>query len=88
MLRRMLGLTMHKVQIYLEYHMVSVHSSELGPPTPCPVSEIVPPPEPKEVGHTRLRVGGWGGPNSDDWRKSIAFCLLVKAVNNWDASLS
>ncbi len=27
-------------------------------------------------GHTRLRVRGWGSPNSDDWRKSLAICLL------------
>jgi hypothetical protein len=26
--------------------------------------------------HTRLRVRGWGSPNSDDWRKSLALCLL------------
>ncbi len=25
-------------------------------------------------GHTRLRVSGWGSPNSDDWRKSLALC--------------
>ncbi len=23
-----------------------------------------------------LRVGDWGSPNSDDWRKSLALCLL------------
>ncbi len=27
-------------------------------------------------GHTRLRVTGWGSHNSDDWRKSLALCLL------------
>ncbi len=27
-------------------------------------------------GHTRLRVRGWGSPNFDDWRKSLALCLL------------
>jgi hypothetical protein len=27
-------------------------------------------------GHTRLRVTGWGSPNSGDWRKSLALCLL------------
>ncbi len=32
------------------------------------------PPEPKGGGHTRLRVRGWGSPNSDDWRKSLALC--------------
>jgi hypothetical protein len=28
------------------------------------------PPEPKEGGHTFLRLRGRGGPNSDDWRKT------------------
>ncbi len=46
-------------------------------PTPSPVSECVPPPEAKEGGrHIRLRVRAGGGPNSDDWRKSLAPCLL------------
>jgi hypothetical protein len=27
-------------------------------------------------GHTRLRVKGWGSLKSDDWRKSLAPCLL------------
>jgi hypothetical protein len=26
--------------------------------------------------HTRLRVRGWGIPNSDDWKKILALCLL------------
>ncbi len=26
--------------------------------------------------HTRLRVRGWGRPNSGDWRKSLALCIL------------
>ena len=26
--------------------------------------------------HIRLRMRGWGSPNSDDWRKSLALCLL------------
>jgi hypothetical protein len=25
--------------------------------------------------HTRLRAGGWGCPNSDDWSKGLALCL-------------
>jgi hypothetical protein len=28
------------------------------------------------VGHTRLRLSGWGSPNSNDWRKSLSLCLL------------
>jgi hypothetical protein len=48
------------------------------PHTPPPASECVPPPGTKRGGrHTRLRVRGcMGGLNSDDWRKSIALCLL------------
>ncbi len=68
----------HKVHTYLEYH--TVPSSELGPPIPSPASECLlpPPPQSKEGEHPRLRVRGWGIPNSDDWRKSLAiqFCLL------------
>ncbi len=29
-------------------------------------------------GHTRLRVRGWKGSNSDDWRKSLVHCLLCE----------
>jgi hypothetical protein len=35
-------------------------------PTPSLASEYAPPPEQKGGGHTRLRVWGWGSPNSDD----------------------
>jgi hypothetical protein len=27
-------------------------------------------------GHIRVRVRGWGSPNSNDWRKSLALCQL------------
>ncbi len=27
-------------------------------------------------GYTLARVRGWGSPNSDDWRKGLALCLL------------
>ncbi len=58
-----------------------VPSSELGnwdSPNPSLASECTPPPAPvaKGWGHTRLRVRGWGSPNSDDWRKSLALCLF------------
>ncbi len=43
-----------------------------GTPTPAPASEWAPSPEPKGI---RLRVKV-GGPNSDDWRKSLVLCLL------------
>ncbi len=43
---------------------------------PAPLSPAcVPlPPEPKGEAHTRLRLRGWGSPNSNDWRKSLALC--------------
>ncbi len=50
-----------------------------GFPNPSPASECALPPYPpdKRVGwHTRLQLRGWGSSNSDDWRKSIALCLL------------
>ncbi len=43
---------------------------------PLPQASVPLPPEPKGEGHTRLRVRGWESPNSDDWRKSLALCLL------------
>ncbi len=46
-------------------------------PTPYLASACAPPTGTKEGGgHTRLRVRGWGSPNSDDWRKSLELCLL------------
>ncbi len=45
-------------------------------PPPFPLANVPLPPEPKGEGHTRLRVRGWGSPNSDDWRKGLALCLL------------
>jgi hypothetical protein len=45
-------------------------------PTPSLASECAPPPRTKGGRHTRLRVRGWGSSNSDDWRKSLALCLL------------
>ncbi len=37
----------------------------------------VPPPRTKEGGNIlACGRGGGGSPNSDDWRKSLAFCLL------------
>jgi hypothetical protein len=50
---------------------------ELSHP-PSLASECAPPPGTKGGGggHTRLRVRGWGSPNSDVRRKSLALCLL------------
>jgi hypothetical protein len=44
-------------------------------PNPSPASEYAPPDQ-RVGGHTCLRLRGWGSPNSDDWRKSVALCLL------------
>ncbi len=57
-----------------------IPSLELGLPQPLSCKRVCPPPpEPKGRGHTRLRLRGWGSPNSDDWRKSLAVCLLCAA---------
>ncbi len=49
-------------------------------PQPLSRKRVCPPPPNQRVGgQTSLRVGGgggWGSPNSDDWRKSLALCLL------------
>ncbi len=45
-------------------------------PTSSPASECAPPPGTKGEGHTRLRVRGWGSPDSDELRKSLARCPL------------
>ncbi len=52
-----------------------VPSSELG---------LSHPPSLASGGGTRLRVRGWGSPNSDDWRKSIALCLLCAYIPDGD----
>jgi len=40
-------------------------------PTPLAASECAPPlPGPQGGGHTRLRLKGWGSPNSNDWRNA------------------
>jgi hypothetical protein len=63
--------------LYTYSTTVSVPSSELGLPHPSPANEWVLPPTPNQGGgHTRLRARGWGSPSSDDWRKSLALCLL------------
>ncbi len=67
----------HKVSIYKEYHSVCSLVGIGTLPTPLsPAANVPLPPEPGGRGHTHLRVRGWGSPNSDDWRKSLALCLL------------
>ncbi len=40
-------------------------------PTPVSRQRVWPSPQ-NQGGHTRLQVRGWGSPNSDYWRKSLA----------------
>jgi hypothetical protein len=44
------------------------------PQPPLPLSSTSTP-EPRSGEHARLRVRGWGSPNSDDWRKSLSTLL-------------
>ncbi len=69
-----------------------VLSSELGPPTPLPQKSVSPPRNQSGGKHSPAGEGGAGGPNStvtkasageevggpnsEDWRKSLALCLL------------
>ncbi len=60
-----------------------VLASELGPPTHLSRERVCPPQNQKGGGgwlHIRLRVMGWGNPNSDDWRKNLAHCILFVAI--------
>ncbi len=63
----------HKVNIYLADHS-NCPLVRIGTPRPSPESKCVP--QNQRGGHPRLRVRGWGGPNSDVWRISLALCLL------------
>ncbi len=52
-------------------------SSELGLFHPLSRQRVcAPPPGTKGWGAHSLRVRGWGSPNSHDWRKGLALCLL------------
>jgi hypothetical protein len=63
--------------IYLEYHSYPSPRSNWDPPSPSPASDCVPLLNQRGGGQPRLRMRGWGGSNSDDWRKSLALCLWV-----------
>ncbi len=60
--------------MYKEYHSVCPLVGIGTLPTPLSPASV--PLPPRKGGHTRLRVRGWESPNSDDWRKSLALCLL------------
>ncbi len=54
-----------------------VPSLEFGLPHPLSRKRVCTSPRNQRGGaHTRKRVRGWGSPNSNDWRKSLALCLL------------
>ncbi len=68
----------HKVLIYIEHHSVCPLVGIWTPPTPLPQASVPPPPQDQRVGggaHSPA-ARGWGSSNSDDWRKSLALCLL------------
>ncbi len=66
----------YKVHIYKEYHSVCPLVGIGTLPPPSHASECAPPPQAKG-GRAHSPAGeGWGSPNSDDWRKSLALCLL------------
>jgi hypothetical protein len=71
----------HKVHTYIEYHSVCPLVGIGTLPPPLSPASVPLPPEPKGGGHNRLQVRGWGSPNSDDWRKSLALCLLCAFHN-------
>jgi hypothetical protein len=72
--------------IYLEYHSVCPLVGIGTLPTHLSPASV---PLSQEAGaHTRLRVRGWGSPNSDDWRKSLALCLLCAAHSQVLSSLA
>jgi hypothetical protein len=60
------------IPIYLEYHSVCTLVRIGTTPPPLPQASVpLPLPGPKGGGvHPRLRVRGWGSPNSDDWEKA------------------
>ncbi len=52
---------------------------ELELSQPLSRQRVCPPPQTKGwEGHTRLRVRGWGSPNSDYLRKRLALCLICR----------
>ncbi len=74
---------------YKEYHSVGPLVGIGALPTPLSPASVPLPPKPGGGGQTRLRVRGWGSPYSDDWRKSLALCLLCGGewLRNWKGDL-
>ncbi len=64
--------------LYIKSTTVHVPSSELGLSHPFSRQRVCPSPRFKGGGARSPAGGGWGSPNSDDWRKSLAVCLLCE----------
>jgi hypothetical protein len=62
--------------VYIKSTIVYVPSSELGLSQPLSRQRACSSPQNRGGGHTRRGARGWGSPNSDDLRKSLALCLL------------
>ncbi len=75
--------------IYLEYHSVCLLVWLRTPPPPLPQASVLPsPPPPPNTGGRQPWTNSsmeathspvcreWRSPNSDDWRKGLALCLL------------
>jgi hypothetical protein len=63
----------HKVHIYLDCHSICL-LVRIGP-TDFPLSQGSLSPPGTKGGDTLAAVEGVWGPNTDDWRKSLALCL-------------
>ncbi len=82
--KRCFNAAYHKVRVYLEYHSVCFLVG-IGTPHPFSRKRVCKPHTLNQRGgHTRLRVRG--RPNSDDWRKSLALCLLYAAYTVYFSS--
>jgi hypothetical protein len=67
------------------YHIVCPLVDIWDPPTPLPLANVPPPRNLRGGGYTLACLGGgggWGSPNSDDWRKSLALCLLCACMHS------
>ncbi len=76
----------HKERIIKEQDSY-VPSSELELSQPLFRQRVCPSPQNRGGGDTRLMARGWGSPNSDDWRKSLALCLQYSVSATVNISL-
>ncbi len=79
------------VHMYLEYHR-SGPIVRMGTPNPLSCMRLAPPPPPpgtrgRGTQYTPAFMwGGRGSPDSDDWRKSFALCLLCNCTVQWEVA--